>query len=792
MLLTVCGWAIAQSRVTGITIRSGWGGPLGSQEQTVSIRAKNGVLQSGSRRVAQSKIERLVSALRSPIINEPEPANLGLSPAWLDEQIADPKGRFRLEVANATERQRALLAETLKAPETPSKVVPLLFKFMRTGGSPWASVVVTFDDGRRLEAATHSYYSFMLPWSTGKGSEATYNADISRAVADLLEKNSPTRKLLLGSPFAEEFVQAVRGAIRHEWNLLGTEDRAGEALKTLRTRYEVVAAEIHSSHNREYGTAPYKGEPKQDNLHARLRKPSFPPSVAVALALQHEQGRVPGVERFLDSVEKYETLALSVPWLRSYIEDHPLTPIRISYVQDSSFSDKALSTFAADMQLRGRPDLIEKVRSQQQDIVLLVIQGAYWLVFPDKHMLLWRYEGPAGLLKWTSDEFPAGECAEYGTNHGGCSGREVKPDGTLGTAPTPRDQVCMAGYDKPRAEAVADEPLFQIEDRGLGGFIDKSGRIVIPPCFDIAAEFSEGLASFERDQMWGYLDRSGKVVIEPRFLWAEEFSEGLARVQIAGSRLGPGAAWGFIDRTGAIVIDGRQINNPGLQGMDGVYGRDRAFRQGRALIEIDGKKGFIDKSGRMAIPPRYTYAYPFSEGLAAVTMSPTGDDGWGHIDVSGQWVVQPRFGWASSFSDGLAPVNRVRDCGYVDRTGAVVVKPPLSANETDCAAVWGQFADGLARWKFGKKYGFIDQTGKTIISPKFDLTFGFSEGLAAVLIRGKWSYIDTEGRTVIQPMSLRRAEAFRHGLASVSMTDGRSGYIDRAGKFVWISTPPEP
>ena len=331
------------------------------------------------------------------------------------------------------------------------------------------------------------------------------------------------------------------------------------------------------------------------------------------------------------------------------------------------------------MRFRDRPDLIEQVRAQQQDIVLLIVGNTYsetyWILFPDKHVLLWRFGGPSGLLKWTAADFPAGECAEYKMNHGGCSGGEITPEGGLAAARTPRDQLCMASNRAKGSATAADEPLFPVEDRGRGGFIYKTGGIAIPLCFDAVGDFAEGLARFERDQKWGYFDKAGTVVIEPRFLWAQEFSEGLARVQVSGSRLGIDAKWGFTDKTGAVVIDERKDQSFGEHSNIGSDSAESAFHHGLALVDVGGKKGYIDKTGKIVIAPQFTYAYPFSEGLAAVTKSGSGDDGWGHIDTTGRWVVEPNFQWTSSFSGGLAPVNRTRNCGYVDVHGALVLHP---------------------------------------------------------------------------------------------------------------------
>ena len=140
--------------------------------------------------------------------------------------------------------------------------------------------------------------------------------------------------------------------------------------------------------------------------------------------------------------------------------------------------------------------------------------------------------------------------------------------------------------------------------------------------------------------------------------------------------------------------------------------------------------------------------------MVGATKSYSGDDGWGYIDRTGKWAIAPQFEWASSFRENLAPVNPRRNRGYIDPTGAYVLRPPMPEAEEDCATAWGDFAEGLPRWKFGGKYGFIDRSGKVVIEPTFDLTFHFSDGVAAVLIREKWGYIDRLGNYVWTPTFL--------------------------------------
>ena len=65
----------------------------------------------------------------------------------------------------------------------------------------------------------------------------------------------------------------------------------------------------------------------------------------------------------------------------------------------------------------------------------------------------------------------------------------------------------------------------------------------------------------------------------------------------------------------------------------------------------NGKYGYINKSGKMVIAPRFGWTNRFSEGLAAVQ----GEDfKYGYLDRTGKLVIDLRFDFAERFSGGLA------------------------------------------------------------------------------------------------------------------------------------------
>ena len=62
------------------------------------------------------------------------------------------------------------------------------------------------------------------------------------------------------------------------------------------------------------------------------------------------------------------------------------------------------------------------------------------------------------------------------------------------------------------------------------GFIDKSGKFQIPPVYEDAYMFTEGLARVKQNGKWGFIDPKGKMVIPATYPMANSFAEGLALV----------------------------------------------------------------------------------------------------------------------------------------------------------------------------------------------------------------------------------------------------------------------
>ena len=796
VLSVTASFALSQvpKQVERVVIRSSWGG-LGPRrdDRLEIVRGSRGFALQG-KPVDSALVETLIRALQAPTIPHPQAANLGITPDWLRQHRHEKEPRAPAQGIDTTPGQHSLYESAIMNPQVIAKTLPGLFNNMHTDDYPHVRLEVRFTDGTKLTATSDSQFPFMLPWSVD--GNKTFDAGISRALAALMPEKATNRERLAGEELSDELIDGVMEQIENEWNLRGAEDTVGRDLARLRNSYQVKSAEMDGWLTPEYGPEKFNSEKTELSLHATLHKASMPANVFTALTLRAENGRLAGLDGFLKQASRYEELVLSVPWLREYIRQNPKVRISVVYVDDASMGLKALSTFRGDMKLREKFELTAEVEQQRKQIALVTAgddyRDSYWLIFPDKHLALWRYLGPGGLLRWKPEDFGEGECADYRIVVGGCSGRTVSADGKLVTEGIPRDLKCLKDWrqehpaGKPDAGALFD--VFEGEERAeRHGLIDTTGEVRLPFCFDDLGDASEGMVRFERDGRWGYLNTAGTVVIEPRFPWAEDFHEGRAFVQVDGEPLGYNGRWAYIDTSGELVTKAvfEQVQGDSEEELTRFY-------DGLAIVEpkddaYSEKRGFIDRDGKMVIAARFTYVERFAEGLAAATESKYGETGWGFIDKSGRWAIQPQFSWANSFAGGLAAVTLAAECRYIDAKGATVITNPRTPADKYCSGRSGSFREGLAPWAVDGRFGYMALNADMAIQPQFDEATDFSEGLAAVKIAGEWGFVDKSGKFVIPLGDYKWVKPFQNGLSRVGFTDDGWGYIDQKGMTIWKS-----
>jgi hypothetical protein len=316
----------------------------------------------------------------------------------------------------------------------------------------------------------------------------------------------------------------------------------------------------------------------------------------------------------------------------------------------------------------------------------------------------------------------------------------------------------------------------------------KISNYEIQPNFDLAGNFSNGVAPVRQDGQWRYIKRNGEFAFPDTFDGVLSFSK---PEQLA-------LAWKYKKNRGYISLTGKYKIQP-------EYGlREPApFSEQMARVCPIGVCGYIGIDGNEIIARQFTGAGNFSEGLAPVRK----DDKWGYIDPQGVIKIAPQFDEAHSFSEGLAPVRKENKWVYINQEGQVAFETPFEAVSN--------FSEGLAAVKLNNKWGYINKKGNIEIATQFDNPrtqerykeficdvveinnttqdksqkincnnlderYDFSENLAAIYKDGKWGYINRQGQIFIKPQFLR-ANQFSERLAAVCIEENsqmKCGYIN--------------
>ena len=196
-------------------------------------------------------------------------------------------------------------------------------------------------------------------------------------------------------------------------------------------------------------------------------------------------------------------------------------------------------------------------------------------------------------------------------------------------------------------------------------------------------------------------------------------------------------------------------------------------------LVLDSKYGFfgyVDTNGNIAIPCKYTAAYPFHEGLALVGNGPATSRFYSFINKKGDVVIDTVYDFAGDFSQGLAVLFRSGKSGYMNDSYQVVIDLKYTSA--------GRFSEGLGAVQSRNKWGFIDKNGTTIIPFSFDAVEEFNEGMCVFSdfnpdgSDGLKGYINNKGEKVIKPAYFTAAP-FYNGIALVT---------DKSGlKYFWIN-----
>lgn len=270
---------------------------------------------------------------------------------------------------------------------------------------------------------------------------------------------------------------------------------------------------------------------------------------------------------------------------------------------------------------------------------------------------------------------------------------------------------------------------------GTWGFVDESGREVIPPQYIFANDFQNGIALVCKGK-WT-LDKKWDNEYNKNKYWTDE------------------QLWGGIDRHGNEVIPF-------------VFDEIRCFEDTDDVFAAhyggwkDGKWGVIDNHGHWLADPVFgDIHYEYHDGLFAFSEVGEDEDGWedtpyGIYDTKQQSVVfKPQFTHVHFLDDGWIEVET-----FDEELGRSIEKLiDINGNEK-----FHSVYSGIYAWKYpyevyirdeaGNRHGLIDEYGNVILPCKYDIPFdGISAETRTIRFRQgeKMGVCDFDGNVLIEP-----------------------------------------
>ena len=331
---------------------------------------------------------------------------------------------------------------------------------------------------------------------------------------------------------------------------------------------------------------------------------------------------------------------------------------------------------------------------------------------------------------------------------------------------------------------ILSEDYIALRDNGDGMYAvaDNTGKILTEFGFvNLLSENNGRIIAVTDENKFEYISPDGEKINDHAYDDALPFREEYAAVKSGGK-------WGFIDLSGKEAI-------PFI--FDNVaFG----FCEGLAAVEYNGYWQFIRKDGAIAFEGCFESAKPFSQGLAAVKQNGK----WGYINTSGETEIECTYIEANNFSEGLAAVCTAQEnmsagqpdtWQYITKDGSVMFTVPYVDISEGRIKLLGEFKNGYALIT-STLYCLIDRQGNSVIGDNSAFLTLFSEydnrfGIIPAYEQNgsgekMYGYVDITGKTIL-PFEYRYVSAIRGNMAVVQefAADGNVNESKKAGVVIF-------
>jgi KWG Leptospira. len=345
----------------------------------------------------------------------------------------------------------------------------------------------------------------------------------------------------------------------------------------------------------------------------------------------------------------------------------------------------------------------------------------------------------------------------------------VKLNGKWGLIDDKGKELTPIKYD---GAIISDEGIIWVREEGKWVIIDENGKELYSNRYDYDAvtPFTEGVSWVLKGNKWGLVNKNGKEIISPKYEGVCPFVGGFSAVMV-------GEKWGIIDKSGKEIIpikyDGIGVYKP--QGNNYPFkdipcdDLEDLVREGLIAIKVGDKYGFVDKSGKVVISPKYDAVIPFVGGIAAVKR----DGKWGFVDKTGKEIVPPTYEYP------------VIDYDYL-KLGYLPVVEKAGKYSTPFGGEYDFLVhvdSNLFLAKKGDKWGLIDKKNREVLSFKYDDLSHLHKDLFVYSERGKYGVISLKRGVIVQP---RYDKIFYAGEGIIGLVlNNKVGFMDTLGKIIF-------
>lgn len=262
------------------------------------------------------------------------------------------------------------------------------------------------------------------------------------------------------------------------------------------------------------------------------------------------------------------------------------------------------------------------------------------------------------------------------------------------------------------------------------GYADRSGKIVINPKYDAAELFVNNLAAVKSNGYWGVITPGGRSFLPVEYDEIFFLNDTLLLIQQYGRR-------GLISATGRKILDIKYGN---------IY-LDQDVKGMLRVTDVRGFVGFADINGHFLLEPsqfRWINGFQGNYMAEARPGSLRDDEGKkGMVDTTGRVLVPPDHYDVEHLHNGFfkAATALAEQNNSLDRQenyeGYVLLHYAKRLTQDVYSDIWyageGTFIVEVKTGYYGeRRYGLIDSTGKVILPVEYRSISNYSLGLAAV------------------------------------------------------------